>query len=289
MTHGCKGKAGMIFKKDTDCQMGARIMYQFDRDILVFQSTAEVFQAAVSSGWSVDNNPDGGYLMALLVNAVRHRGGDKWPLIVTANFITRCLPGPAEITLEHIGGSRHLDRWQATLSQEGAVRVRAMCTLTGEENNAGEKRYEAAAPDLPDRELCFEMPRLPGYTLFDRMAVRLDPACTGWLTGSGLAEISEQRGWLSFRDGRPFDALSVLLAVDAFPPAILASQGVVAWVPTIELSVNMRHLPQTPWLKCVFRSLFLSHGVVEEDARIWDERDELIAVSRQVSRFRKAV
>lgn len=262
-------------------------MRRFDKDIAVTRQSSEIFQAVVSPNWSVDNNPDGGYLMALLANAVRQSGDKKWPLIVTANFTARCVPGPADIALEHIGGSRYFDRWQATLSQEGAVKIRALCTMTDEKDDSAEKRYEAVAPDLPCREQCVGIPTLPGYTMFDHVEVRLDPACAGWMFGGGIAEISEQRGWLAFRDGRPFDVLSVLLAADAFPPAILASQGAVAWVPTIELSVNIRNVPQTRWLKCVFRSFFLNRGVVEEDGRIWDENDELIAVSRQVSRFRK--
>lgn len=262
-------------------------MYQFDTDIAVTQRSPLIFQSAVSPNWSVNGNPDGGYLMALLANAAQKSGDKKWPLIVTANFAARCLPGPAEIALEMIGGSRSFDRWQATLSQEGAGKIRAMCTMTDDNDGPEEKRYESAAPDLPDRGQCFSMPNLPGYTMFDHLEVKLDPACAGWLTGNGLSEISEQRGWLAFRDGRPFDALAVLLAADAFPPAILASCGAVAWVPTIELSVNIRNIPQTRWLKCVFRSRFLNRGVVEEDGRIWDENNELIAVSRQIARFRK--
>ncbi len=263
-------------------------MYQFDKDITVTGKTPETFESVISPNWSVDNNPDGGYLMALLANAVRQGSEKQWPLIVTANFIARCGPGPAEIKLSHMGGSRYFDRWQVTLSQEATPRITALCTMTDDHEDAGEKRYEAAAPDLPDREACVEMPNLPGYTMFDHLEVRLDPACAGWMTTGSLSETSIHRGWLRFRDGRPFDALSALLAADAFPPPILASQGAVAWVPTIEMSVNLRNRGRTPWLKCVFRSRFLSRGVVEEDGRVWDENNELVAVSRQVSRFRKA-
>lgn len=262
-------------------------MYQFDRDIEVTPLTPEILQATVSKNWSVDKNPDGGYLMALLANSVQKKSEKQWPLIVTANFIARCTPGPAEIRLEHLGGSKYFDRWQATLLQEGTPRIRAFCTMTDEGNNAGEKRYEAVAPELPEPEQCMEMPSLPGYTMFDHLEVRLDPVCVGWMTTGTLSEDSEHRGWIRFRDDRPFDALSALLAADAFPPPILASQGAVAWVPTIEMSINVRNNPQSAWLKCTFRSLFLSHGVVEEDARVWDETNELIAISRQVSRFRK--
>jgi hypothetical protein len=261
--------------------------HQFDRDIEITRQSPLSFQTAVSPNWSVNGNPDGGYLMALLASAAQQSGEKKWPLIVTANFAARCVPGPAEVALELIGGSRSFDRWQATLSQDGDVRIRAICTMSDEADDDGQKRYEDTAPDLAAFERCLAMPNLPGYTMFEHLEVRLDPSCTGWLTGPGLSDISEQRGWLAFRDSRLFDPLSVLLAADAFPPAVLASQGAVAWVPTIELSVNLRNVPRTPRLKCVFRSRFLNRGVVEEDGRVWDENNELIAVSRQIARFRK--
>jgi hypothetical protein len=263
------------------------MIYQFDKDIEVTRQSQLVFQTAVSPNWSVNGNPDGGYLMALLTNAALQSGDKKWPLIVTANFAARCLPGPAAVALELIGGSRSFDRWQATLSQEGTVKIRAICTMSDEQDGDGEKRYEDTPPELADPEQCLAMPNFPGYTMFEHLEVRLDPSCVGWMTGSGMSGISEQRGWLSFRDGRSFDPLAVLLAADAFPPAVLASQGAVAWVPTIELSVNLRNIPRTPRLKCVFRSHFLNRGVVEEDGRIWDEDNELVAVSRQIARFRK--
>ena len=72
-------------------------MYQFDKDIELTLQAPETFQATVSGNWSVDKNPDGGYLMAMLAHAVQKSAGKQWPLIVTANFIARCTPGPGVI------------------------------------------------------------------------------------------------------------------------------------------------------------------------------------------------
>lgn len=132
---------------------------------------------------------------------------------------------------------------------------------------------------------CTAIPEMPGYTLYSQLDVRLDPACAGWMQGR-LSENSEHRGWLTFKDGRPFDMLSVALAADAFPPPIFASQGLVAWVPTIELSVNIRNIPETRWVKCVFRTRFVNCGLLEADGEVWDEHDELVAISRQIAQFR---
>ena len=130
------------------------------------------------------------------------------------------------------------------------------------------------------------LPEIPRYTIFRHMDVRLDPDCAGWMSGN-LTERSEQKGWIKFKDDRPFDQLSILLLSDAFPPPVLASQGVIAWVPTIEMTVNIRTIPSTKWLKCIFRSHFINGGFVEEDGELWDEKGELVAISRQISQFQK--
>ena len=106
------------------------------------------------------------------------------------------------------------------------------------------------------------------------------------MSGGELAERSEHKGWIRFKAARPYDALSLLLMADCFPPPVYASLGLKAWVPTIELSVNIRKLPRTPWLKCYFRTRFITCGLLEEDGEIWDENDDLVAISRQIAHYR---
>ncbi len=261
-------------------------MHPFDQDIAVTQKGHLRFKGCVSDNWSVNGNPDGGYLMALLANAILKASPKKSTAILTANFVSRCQIGGAHLVVEKVGRSKNFDRWQASLSQEGEERVRALGTLVDPKRTQNEVRYERSAPFLIPVDKCVQFPAMPNYTLFDGVDVRLEPDCTGWLTGRP-AEKSEIRGWIQFKDRRPFDQLSILLMIDAFPPPILASHGMVAWVPTIELSVNIRSVPVTNWLKCVFRSRYVNDGMVEEDGEVWDENNALVAISRQISQFRK--
>ncbi|ABW66106.1 thioesterase family protein [Desulfosudis oleivorans] len=262
-------------------------MYSFDRDIALEQQARQLFSATVTPNWSVNRNPDGGYLMALMANGVLQHAEKQWITIFTANFVSRCVPGPVSLAVDLLGTSSRFERWQASLEQEGDTKVFALCTLTDNAVEDPETRYEADPPVLASRQDCLEFPAVPGYTIFEQMDVRLDPACTGWLTSGALTDRSEQKGWIRFKDDRPFDMLSLLLAADAFPPPVLASHGMTAWVPTLEMSVNIRQKPSSPWLRCVFRSRFIHNGIVEEDGQVWDENDRLVAVSRQVSQFRK--
>jgi acyl-CoA thioesterase len=120
------------------------------------------------------------------------------------------------------------------------------------------------------------------------MDLLIAPSCSGWLKSEGiLSPRSEQKGWIKFKDDRPCDALSLLLMADSFPPPVLASHGIVAWVPTVEYSVSVRSLPDTAWIKAVFRSHYLTSDIVEEDGELWDENGKLLAISRQIAQFRK--
>ena len=59
-----------------------------------------------------------------------------------------------------------------------------------------------------------------------------------------------------------------------------------AWVPTIELTVNVRKPPASQWLKCIFRTRFITCGLLEEDGEVWDETGALVAISRQIAQYR---
>jgi len=262
-------------------------MRLFDEDISVAQLGPGMFKASVTANWSINGNPNGGYLMALLANAMIRTAGKTATPIITANFLTRSEPGMAEIHLERISQSAQFDRIQASLVQGGTERIRSFGTFAKENSYAAERRYEKSEPEIARLEDCIAIPEMPNYSLFNAVDVRLDPSCAGWMTGS-LSQKSELRGWIRFREERPFDTLSIILFIDSFPPPILASQGIVAWVPSIEFSVSIRNLPKTEWLKGVFRTCFVDNGILEEDGELWDGNGQLVAISRQIAQFRKA-
>ena len=260
-------------------------MHRFDQDIAVGSTDAGRYTGTVTANWSVNGVPNGGYLMAMLAEAMMKTGRMKSTPIVSANFLSRCSPGEAAVSVERMALSRQFDRLEARLVQGGEERIRAFGTFADEKNECVMESYQARAPEIPAPGACTAIPEMPDYSLFGQMDIRLDPACTGWFENK-LTERSELRGWIRFRDARPFDVPSILLAADAFPPSVFTSQGMVAWVPTLECSVNVRNLPATAWLKCVFRTRFITCGLLEEDGEIWDEDGALVAISRQIAQYR---
>jgi len=260
-------------------------LHQFDKDILLKSENSGSYAGHIAGTWSINGVPNGGYLMAILANAMLQSSRMTATPTITANFLSRCEPGEATVLIERMSGSRQFDRFQARLNQSGKERIRAFGTFADEHNECVLECYESKPPEIAALEKCVPVPEMPGYTLFANMDIRLDPGCTGWFFGD-LSDRSEIKGWIQFKEERPFDALSILLIADSFPPAVLSSQGMVAWVPTLEFSVNIRNLPATPWLRCVFRTRFITCGLLEEDGEIWDQSGELIAISRQIAQYR---
>ena len=261
-------------------------MTLFDKDTKSVETAPGVFEATVTGNWSVNGNPNGGYLMALLAGAMASLSGNVKTPVVTANYIARCVPGPAEIRVEEISLTKQFHRFQARLFQEGKEKVRALGTFALENDECVISRYETPPTPLAPRETCTPVPALPSYTLFDRIDVLLDPACAGWMQNR-LVERSENKGWIRFKDAGPHGILPLLLVADSLPPTVMASYGMVAWVPTIELSVNIRNLPQSRWLNCCLRTRFVTCGLLEADGEIWDEGGNLVSISRQIAQVRK--
>lgn len=262
-----------------------RHMHIFDRDISVTHRSDGVFTSTITANWTINGTPHGGYLMAMLANAVLQSCEKSGSPIITANFISRSEPGDAEIHVEAVAKSKQFERYECRLVQGGLERIRCLMTFSQENGSASLKRYERSEPCIAAVDECVPMPEMPNYSLYKRMDLRLDPSCAGWLTGS-VSPDSAIKGWIRFREDRPFDLVAAILMSDAFPPAVLPSHGMVSWIPTIEFSLNVRKCAPTTWLKCLFRTSFVDNGIFDEDGEMWDERGRLVGISRQYAQMR---
>ena len=260
-------------------------MHRFDQDVMVLSDERFSFSGNVTDNWSINAIPNGGYLMAILANAMMQSGDKASTPVITANFLSRCDVGKVHIAIDKMATSRQFERYEARLQQNGQEKVRAFGTFADAKNECVLESYEPSEATVAGLESCIAIPKMPTYTLFDQMDIRLDPVCTAWVEGK-LFSKSEMKGWVKFSADREFDVLSLLMIADAFPPAVLTSQGMVAWVPTIEFSVNVRKIPTTEWLMCIFRTRHITCGLLEEDGEIWDQNGELAAISRQIAQYR---
>jgi len=144
---------------------------------------------------------------------------------------------------------------------------------------------DTAPPDMASFEECIKRETDDGsfpVGLMKNLTVRMHPDDSMFING-GHSGVALMRGWFEFKDLRPLDTLSLLLATDAMPPPVFNLPIASGWVPTLELTVHVRAVPVGTRLACVFRTRVLQGGLLEEDGELWDEAGNLVALSRQMA------
>ncbi|MGC5362931.1 thioesterase family protein [Streptomyces sp. DT24] len=265
---------------------------EFDRDTAVTLREEGVYDAELSTGWTILGAVNGGYLLAMIGRALGDALPHPDPFSVSAHYLTASVPGPAVIRTEVVRAGRTLATGQASLVQYEAdgtevERLRVLATFGDLATLSDEVRTTAVPPRLPPVERCLgpaDGPAvIPGDSaITERLDIRLDPATVGWAVGvpSGKGEV---RGWFGLADGRDADPYSLLLTVDALPPTSF-DLGLKGWTPTVELTAHVRCRPAPGPLRVSITTRNLAGGYLEEDADVWDSADRLVAQSRQLAR-----
>ncbi len=261
---------------------------RFDRDTAVEQVEAGRFRGVVADGWGVadDGHPNGGYLLAIVLRAMGRQAAHPHVTTATCHFLRPGRLGPATIDVEVVKTGRRLSTVTATMRQDERIALQVVAAFAdlGEPGPSANLR---APLGLPPPEACagaddlaehgFVMPRI-GLRMAQRLARDDLGFATGASTGTGLV-----RGWGSFEDGRPMDALGLAVLCDAFPPAVFNAGLPMSWAPTVELTLHVRHPgPLDGPLACHFQSLWATNGLVEEDGRIETADGTPVAMSRQL-------
>lgn len=255
------------------------------------------FVANLSDDWAIGGAVNGGLLMALSAEAAgraaREAGGHGDPLTYSGVFLSPGTDGELTIGPEILRAGRSMTTAQVRTTQvvDGTPteRTRGLLTLGDLDRYAEPVLKSIEAPAMPPPDDCPGTEDAPSTPLTEsgfiqRFDVRLDPATIGWVLGKPRGR-GELRGWLRFADGRDFDALALLLALDSFPP-VAFDFGAQGWVPTVEFTGYVRAHPAPGWLQMRLSTSTVTGGLLEEDAQIWDSTGRLVAHSRQLASAR---
>ncbi len=258
---------------------------RFDEATRVEAAGEGTFKAAVLDRYNIGPVPNGGYVMAVVQRALCAQLPGHQPLTLTTHFLRPATVAEAQVDVEVIKEGRRYATARARLWQGGKEVVSSIATMgSGDASpggGAGFRHVAGAPPELPPVEEAVKVPGNDFFLIGHEFDMRLHPRCTAWMKGqlSGEAAVT---GYMRFADGREPDLASLPLFCDAVMPAIF---GVKApkHVPTIELTVHTRKAPAPGWLRFVFSTRFAFDGHLEEDGELWDERGELVALSRQLA------
>lgn len=258
-------------------------MFQFDHDVAVKEIEPGRWRGHISPAWNIGENPNGGYLVSVAINALSQTLPHPDPVSITTHYLR---PGTADqdcdVQIDVIRTGRTLSTARATLSQGGKPKLEVLAVFGDLSQSVGtDHELTIAAPIITRVEDCLDRDgQSQGIELpiASRLDTRLDPACAV----PGTSKNAELNGWNRFHDGRQPDTCSLPLFCDTFPPSPFALLGVVGWVPTIELTVHVRRRPAPGWIQAQFESTDLYLGRMVESGRLWDSSGSLVAQSRQI-------
>ncbi len=192
------------------------------------------FDAEVSADWTMGGKPNGGYLLSMLGRAAVSTSRHPHVNAASAHYLRAPEPGAVSVRAELLRAGRSTSQVRARLEQAGAVCVEALLS-TSDLDAASVVHWDRGlpAPSSTAYEDCIRLePHAPNgmlVNIMEQIEVRLEPDSRGFTTGrpSGRGEL---RGWLSLPQGATFDPVSLLFAVDAFPPATF-DIAFTGWVP----------------------------------------------------------
>lgn len=243
-----------------------------------------VYDTPVEDRWDINGNANGGYLLALVANAMRAESGRAHPVSISMHYLSPAPAGPATTTCEVVKAGRRLSTVVASMSRDGRDIVRSIGTFGDVDASIGAQSNTLVKPQMVPYEDCPKRPDNPEMPLglTSRLDMRLHPEDVGFSTNTpnGIARV---RGYFAFKDGRPVDTLALLLAADAFPPVTFNLFGMKGWVPTVEFTVHVRGVPVEGPIICQFTSSLTQGGFWEEDGVMWDSAGTVVAMSRQLA------
>jgi Thioesterase-like superfamily len=255
----------------------------------VTESEPGRFLAEVDPDWGVGGKPNGGYLLAMLGRAATSIGPHRHIAAASAHYLHSPKPGPVLIETELLRAGRSASQLRARMEQDGQPCVEALITAA-ELGPAAAPFWDRGLPALSQSryEDCPRLvPSLPNgsrVSIMEQVEVRLDPDSAGFPAGrpSGRGEL---RGWLALPGEAAFDPVSLLFAVDAFPPATFDVEF-SGWVPTLELTGYVRAVPAPGPVRVLHRAGLIAAGRVDESCFVWDTAGRLVAHGTQLAGIR---
>lgn len=247
----------------------------------------QTWDTQFAENWDIMGNTNGGYMLSIASRAASEATGGRNPVTITGHYTRPGHTGSATARTEVVRSGRRFSVVRTSLFQDDSVVLDTLGTfIEPDDETPGVVLSDAKPADLPPPEECAlavpggDAPFPPPSV--GQVEMRLDPRMAELFQGKPLGE-PVVFGWIRLKDGEPLDAHALIMATDAFPPTTFNAGLPVGWTPTLELTVHVRFPDASGWIRCEFRSRFVSGGFIEEDGLFWDGENRLVAQSRQLA------
>ncbi|WP_320673171.1 acyl-CoA thioesterase [Patulibacter defluvii] len=279
----------------------------FDRATTVRLREDGVVEASVDSAWSAPTGPNGGYLAAIVVRALRavvDPAGELRLRSLTLHYLRGAADGPLELTVELLRRGRRVSSARVRARQGDRAVLEGLAAFSAAELPSPvdwtPRLPDVAPPPALDAEglpvpeyrprkgrWIEPLPQMPPVV----HQVRLAPQLGGIPLAGRVPEPGgavETGGWIALPEPRPIDEPFVALAADIWWPPVFEAVSRPVIAPTVDLTIHFRAglppegLPPQP-IFGHYRSTAASEGFVEEDGLLFLPDGSLLAQSRQLA------
>ncbi len=248
------------------------------------------------TNYFVGNTPHGGYLMALMHNALTSILPHSTAISSSVQYLDRIDAKTFELEVETFKTSRGSSSGIVKLKQDNKI----CTTFTGTCSDFQfMKGYDGLQKPLPN--IFNECDKKDYIKMnYDKISKGFTPAfiqqleCLihpdhAWWNRDYNDKNNEARcsAFLEMQGGIP-DQFCLSFYSDILPPVVSNKYGPLGWIPTITLTTHIRQLPSTSELYADFKASDINKGYFEQDCNIWDLNGNLVASSRQLTRILKS-
>jgi hypothetical protein len=228
--------------------------------------------------WVADSGPWGGYLAALLTNAITQAVPELPIISLTVHLLRRLRDGDAELVVDVETRGSRVGHATARIVQDGRTGVAALATLGL--NPQDDFVSDFPRPDAPSADSVRRRAEST-HPYMQHIDVRPTTVVRPW-SGDNEGTLA---GWIRLVEPRPLDLPLLAALPDAWMPGTWARLTRPHGKITVELSTYFRGViapDDTGWWFVRVRTRHVERGFADEECEVWGRDGRLLVQSRQV-------
>jgi len=241
------------------------------------------YRADIRGSWWIVMGPNGGYVGAIVARAAVDAVGDPARRLhsITLHYLRPPVEGPCEVSVDVERVGRGLTTVTLRMHQDGRPVVVGLAALAVHRDSITLDQLER--PVAPPPEQLPAPSSAPGIAMAQHFDNR--PVFGHRLGGGDPPDLARTGGWMRYLEPTPVDEITLLALTDAWWPPMLEVADEPMAVPTVDLTVHIRALPEDPtdFVLGEFTSPLAADGYTIEDGRLWSRGGRLLAESRQLA------
>ena len=251
-----------------------------------------------NTNYFVGNTPHGGYLMAVMHNALTSILPHSTAISSSVQYLDRIDAAPFELNVEIFKISSGSSSGIVKLKQNEKICTTFTATCSDFEHMKGYDDLQKPLPDIYKKSDKKDYVKMnydkisKGFTpaFIQQLECLIHPDHAWWNRDPNVDMKSNEArcsAFLEMEGGIP-DQFCLSFYSDILPPVVSNKYGPLGWIPTITLTTHIRQMPTTSKVYADFNASDINKGYFEQDCNIWDLNGNLVASSRQLTRILKS-